>query len=206
MDLITKYFPDLTDLQSENFAQLGQLYREWNDKINVVSRKDIDSIYERHILHSLAIAKVISFKPGTSVMDVGTGGGLPGVPLAILFPEVSFYLVDSIGKKIRVVKELSESLDLNNVRAEQKRAEEVKEKFDFVVSRAVTAMPRFVSWVEKTIKPIDHNALPNGILALKGGDLEEELQMYQGKILGYNIADFFDEPFYETKKVIYLPL
>ncbi len=206
MDILHKYFSNLTELQIAQFSQLGELYSEWNDKINVVSRKDIEELYQRHVLHSLAIAKVVSFKDGSSILDVGTGGGFPGIPLAILFPNCKFHLVDSIGKKIKVVNELVMALGLTNVKAEQKRAEEVKAKFDFVVSRAVTAMPRFIEWVTNKFKDQDVNAIPNGIIALKGGDLDEELAQYKRYCTIHEIADFFEEPFFETKKVVHLPI
>ncbi len=205
IDLIHKYFNDLTPKQIEQFSELELLYREWNDKINVISRRDIESLYERHVLHALAIAKVIQFKPGASVMDVGTGGGFPGIPLSILFPETSFYLIDSIGKKIKVVNEIKNALGLQNVKAEQIRAEKVKEEFDFIVSRAVTQMPQFVAWIRKKIKKDSVHDLPNGILYLKGGDLQEELKDYPSAKI-YNISDFYEEDFYETKKVVHIRL
>lgn len=203
MNEIRKYFPDLTERQIEQFSALKELYFEWNEKINVISRKDIDELYTKHVLHSLAIAKVISFENGTKILDVGTGGGFPGIPLAILFPEVEFHLVDSIAKKILVVKEVATAIGLTNLKAEAKRAEQVNSKFDFVVSRAVTAMPKFVEWIENKFESKDQNAIPNGILYLKGGDLEEELFTFpQAKI--FEIPDYFDEPFFETKKVVYI--
>lgn len=203
MNEILKYFPELTQKQIEQFSALKELYFEWNEKINVISRKDIDELYAKHVLHSLAIAKVISFKNETKILDVGTGGGFPGIPLAILFPEVQFHLVDSIAKKILVVNEVASAIGLTNLRAEAKRAEQVNSKFDFVVSRAVTAMPKFVEWIENKFESTDKNSLPNGILYLKGGDLEEELFTFpQARI--YEISDFFDEPFFETKKVVYI--
>ncbi|WP_430971774.1 16S rRNA (guanine(527)-N(7))-methyltransferase RsmG [Sunxiuqinia rutila] len=206
MEIITKYFPDLTSHQLEQLSQLGDLYREWNEKINVVSRKDIDHLYERHVLHSLAIAKYIRFEPGTSIMDVGTGGGFPGIPLAILFPETNFFLVDSIAKKIKVVEGVSQSLGLTNVRAEQNRAEKVPGQFDFVVSRAVTAFPKFVSLVRKKISKVQHNSLANGILYLKGGDFDDELEAFRKKVSVYPLSDQFEEEFFETKKLIHLRL
>ena len=205
MEVILKYFPDLTEDQKEKFLKLKDLYVEWNAKINVISRKDILELYERHVLHSLAIAKVQQFKPGTSVMDVGTGGGFPGIPLAILFPETHFYLCDVIAKKIRVVNIVAKSLGLNNVKAEQKRAGTFDTQFDFIISRAVTKMPDFVKWVRKNIKKKSVHELKNGILYLKGGDLTEELSSFS-TVKEYNIADFFEEEFFETKKVIYLPM
>lgn len=200
------YFPELTDGQKEKFDRLEALYREWNDKINVISRKDIDSLYVHHILHSLAIAKIITFRPGTTVMDVGTGGGFPGIPLAIMFPETHFYLVDSIGKKIKVVQEIASALRLENVKAEQIRVENTPGKYDFIVSRAVTAFPAFLSLVKNKINRASANDLPNGILYLKGGDFEEEIRNYGSKIKIYNIPDFFKEDFFETKRVIYMQM
>ena len=205
MDEILKYFPNLSDNQIEQFQKLDFLYHDWNEKINVISRKDIDSLYTKHILHSLAIAKVNKFEPGTYVLDVGTGGGFPGIPLAILFPETRFYLIDVIAKKIKVVKAVAEALDLKNVKAEQLRAENVKGDFDFIVSRAVTNMPDFVSWIKTKIKKKNKHELKNGILYLKGGDLTEELKDFP-KATEYNIADFFEDEFFETKKVVHLPL
>jgi 16S rRNA (guanine527-N7)-methyltransferase len=205
MDEILKYFPNLSDNQIEQFQKLDFLYHDWNEKINVISRKDIDSLYTKHILHSLAIAKVNKFEPGTYVLDVGTGGGFPGIPLAILFPETRFYLIDVIAKKIKVVQAVAEALELKNVKAEQLRAENVKGDFDFIVSRAVTNMPDFVSWVKTKIKKQSKHELKNGILYLKGGDLTEELKDFP-KATEYNISDFFDDEFFETKKVVHLPL
>ncbi|PJJ09456.1 16S rRNA m(7)G-527 methyltransferase [Flavobacterium sp. 1] len=205
MDEILKYFPNLSDNQIEQFQKLDFLYHDWNEKINVISRKDIDSLYTKHILHSLAIAKVNKFEPGTYVLDVGTGGGFPGIPLAILFPETRFYLIDVIAKKIKVVKAVAEALELKNVKAEQLRAENVKGDFDFIVSRAVTNMPDFVSWIKTKIKKQNKHELKNGILYLKGGDLTEELKDFP-KATEYNISDFFEDEFFETKKVVHLPL
>jgi len=205
MEIILKYFPNLTDNQRSQFEQLSDLYEDWNSKINVISRKDIESLYEKHVLHSLGIAKVTSFVPGTQIMDVGTGGGFPGIPLAILFPEVDFYLIDVIGKKIKVVQEIASALGLKNVKAEQKRAEMVKNQFDFVVSRAVTNMPDFVSWVQQRIKSKDKNAFSNGILYLKGGDLTQELKPFP-QAVEFLLSDYFVDEFFETKKVVYLPL
>lgn len=204
MDIIQQYFPGLTSLQQEQFARLDALYREWNGKINVISRKDMDDLYIHHVLHSLAIAKVIRFKSGTRIMDVGTGGGFPGIPLAILFPESDFYLVDSIGKKIKVVQGVAEALGLENVKAEQARVEDTAGGFDFIVSRAVTAFPAFMSLVKNKLRKGGGNDLPNGILYLKGGDFEEEIKPYASAIKVYDIPDFFPEPFFETKKVIYM--
>jgi 16S rRNA (guanine527-N7)-methyltransferase len=205
MESIIKQFPKLTENQLHQFEKLQDLYQDWNSKINVISRKDIDELYTRHVLHSLGIAKVITFKPNTKILDVGTGGGFPGIPLAILFPEVDFYLIDIIGKKIKVVTEVASALGLKNVKAEQMRAENVKQDFDFIVSRAVTNMPDFVSWVSGKIKKTAANDLSNGILYLKGGDLTEELKNFP-KATQYNLSDFFKEEFFETKKVVHLPL
>lgn len=205
MNQILTYFPYLTDLQKEQFEKLDYLYHDWNAKINVISRKDIDELYTKHILHSLGIAKIIQFEPGTFVLDVGTGGGFPGIPLAILFPETRFYLIDVIAKKIKVVQAVAEALGLNNVKAEQKRAELVKGDFDFIVSRAVTNMPDFVSWIKDKTKKTNKHELKNGILYLKGGDLTEELKNFP-KATEYNLSDFFEDEFFETKKVVHLPL
>ena len=205
MDIILKYFPDLLEKQIKQFSQLQDLYNEWNSQINVISRKDMENLYLKHVLHSLAIAKVISFADGTKVLDVGTGGGFPGIPLAILFPNVDFLLVDSIGKKIKVVNEVANSIGLKNLRAEHKRAEQVNGQFDFVVSRAVTRMKVFQQWVRKRISTKQRNILFNGILYLKGGDLTEELKGIKNVEL-YNIPDFFEEEFFETKKVVYISL
>ncbi len=205
MELILKYFPNLSEVQQEQFSKLYDLYSDWNSKINVVSRKDIDELYLRHVLHSLGIAKVIQFKDGTSIMDVGTGGGFPGIPLAILYPECKFHLVDSINKKLKVVDAVTEDLGLTNVKTSHKRAEEINETFDFIVSRAVTAMPSFVGWVKNKVSKKSKNDLKNGILYLKGGDLTEELQNYPKATL-YNLTDYFEEDFFDTKKVVHLPL
>jgi 16S rRNA (guanine527-N7)-methyltransferase len=205
MDEILKYFPNLTDIQKAQFAKLDFLYHDWNAKINVISRKDIDELYTKHVLHSLGIAKIVKFEPGTYVLDVGTGGGFPGIPLAILFPETRFFLIDVIAKKIKVVQAVAEALELKNVKAEQLRAELVKGDFDFIVSRAVTNMPDFVSWVKDKIKKKSKHELKNGILYLKGGDLTEELKDFP-KATEYNLADFFEDEFFETKKVVHLPL
>nr|WP_294783424.1 16S rRNA (guanine(527)-N(7))-methyltransferase RsmG [uncultured Flavobacterium sp.] len=205
MDEILKYFPNLSDLQIEQFQKLDFLYHDWNEKINVISRKDIDSLYTKHILHSLGIAKIMKFEPGATVLDVGTGGGFPGIPLAILFPETRFYLIDVIAKKIKVVQGVADALELKNVKAEQKRAELVKGDFDFIVSRAVTNMPDFVSWVNDKIKKQHKHTLKNGILYLKGGDLSEELKDFPKATL-YDLADYFEDEFFETKKVVHLPL
>ncbi|WP_310380639.1 16S rRNA (guanine(527)-N(7))-methyltransferase RsmG [Flavobacterium sp.] len=205
MEEILKYFPNLTDVQKAQFAQLDFLYHDWNAKINVISRKDIDELYTKHVLHSLGIAKIIKFEPGTYVLDVGTGGGFPGIPLAILFPETRFFLIDIIAKKIKVVQAVAEALELKNVKAEQLRAELVKGDFDFIVSRAVTNMPDFVSWVKTKIKKKNKHEFHNGILYLKGGDLTEELKDFQ-KATEYNLSDYFEGEFFETKKVVHVPL
>jgi 16S rRNA (guanine527-N7)-methyltransferase len=205
MEEILKYFPELTGIQQKQFQKLEALYNDWNAKINVISRKDIDQLYIKHVLHSLAIAKVQGFEPGTYVLDVGTGGGFPGIPLAILFPETRFYLIDVILKKITVVKAVADELGLRNVKAEQIRAELVKGDFDFIVSRAVTNMPDFVSWIKDKIKKKNRHELKNGILYLKGGDLTEELKDFP-KANQYNISDIFSDAFFETKKVVHLPL
>lgn len=204
--LISHYFPQLTERQKDQFAQLGNLYREWNDKINVISRKDVDNLYVNHVLHSLGIAKVMEFKSGASVLDVGTGGGFPGIPLAILFPETKFHLVDSIGKKITVVNAVAEAVGLRNVKAEQIRAEQIKAKYDFVVSRAVTRMKEFYGWVNNKIKSESVHTLDNGILYLKGGDLDEEMSELKKRYSMYDLTDYFKEEFFETKKVVYLPV
>jgi len=206
MDLILKYFPWLTALQQKQFSDLGPLYAFWNSQINVISRKDIDALYERHVLHSLAIARIIRFTPRTRILDVGTGGGFPGIPLAILFPEVSFHLVDSIGKKTVVVRAVAEALELANVRVDQIRAEKLNEKVDFVVSRAVTQLPEFLKWTVKSIDPGGHNALPNGILCLKGGDLKAELSAIHRKAVVYELTECFEEPFFESKKLLFIPV
>ena len=205
MEFIQKYFPELTEVQKNQFQQLEALYHDWNSKINVISRKDIDQLYLKHVLHSLAIAKIQKFEAGTYVLDVGTGGGFPGIPLAILFPETRFYLIDVIQKKINVVKAVADALELKNVKAEQMRAENVIGDFDFIVSRAVTNMPDFVSWIKDKIKKQQKHQLKNGILYLKGGDLTEELAGFPNA-KEYNISDFFEGEFFETKKVVHLPL
>ena len=205
MEEILKYFPNLSENQVLQFKKLGELYPEWNAKINVISRKDIDELYVKHVLHSLGIAKVMEFQPKSTVLDVGTGGGFPGIPLAILFPETRFYLIDVIAKKIKVVNEVATALGLKNVKAEQLRAENVKGDFDFIVSRAVTNMPDFVSWIKDKIKKQNNHELKNGILYLKGGDLTEELKDFP-KATEYNLSDYFSEEFFETKKVVHLPL
>jgi len=205
LELIQKYFPNLTEEQISQFAALQELYKDWNLKINVVSRKDIEELYLRHVLHSMGIAKIVEFKPDARILDVGTGGGFPGIPLAILFPETQFHLVDSIGKKIKVVNEVVEGLQLKNVKTTNARVEEIKGNYDFIVSRAVAAMPTFVHWVKGKIAKTSRHELKNGILYLKGGDLTEELQDYKSAKI-YNLSDYFSEEFYETKKLVHLPL
>jgi 16S rRNA (guanine527-N7)-methyltransferase len=204
--LIKNYFPDLTSEQLKQFNQLLDLYASWNDKINVISRKDIDNLYVNHVLHSLGIATVQIFKPGSEILDVGTGGGFPGIPLAILFPAVKFHLVDSIGKKIKVVEEVSKALGIKNVTAQHIRAEDVKGKYDFVVSRAVTRMKEFFGWVKDRVKKENNHSLTNGILYLKGGDLEEEMTELGKPYAITNLNDYFKEEFFETKKVVYVPI
>ena len=204
MELILKYFPDLTEEQKRQFAALYDLYTDWNSKINVISRKDIENLYEHHVLHSLGIAKVIRFKPGTKVMDLGTGGGFPGIPLAILFPEVQFHLVDSIGKKVRVATEVANSIGLKNVTTRHARAEEEKQLFDFVVSRAVMPLTDLLKIIRKNISPKQQNALPNGLICLKGGELEKETMPVKNKTTMWNLKEFFGEEFFETKKVVYV--
>lgn len=205
MEIINKYFTNLTNNQRLQFEKLNELYQDWNLKINVVSRKDIDELYLRHVLHSLGIAKVIKFEPGSKVMDVGTGGGFPGIPLAILFPETQFHLVDSIGKKIKVVNEVVAGLGLENVITTHGRVEEVKDTYDFIVSRAVAQMETFVRWVKGRISKQQNHELRNGILYLKGGDLSEELNLYTSATI-YDLTDYFEEDFFETKKVVHLPV
>jgi 16S rRNA (guanine527-N7)-methyltransferase len=205
-DTIFRYFPELTPRQQEQFTKLYSLYSEWNEKINVISRKDIENLYVNHVLHSLGIAKVNSFKAGASVLDVGTGGGFPGIPLAILFPETQFHLVDSIGKKITVVKNVAEGLGLKNVKAEQIRAEQIKGEYDFIVSRAVTRLKEFYGWINKKVKKTSSHELFNGILYLKGGDLDEELAELKKPHQLFELSDYFSEEFFETKKIVYIPL
>ena len=205
-DIIKHYFPDLSDQQYAQYAQLAELYKEWNSKINVISRKDIDNVTTYHILHSLGIAKVIRFVNNSEIMDVGTGGGLPGLPLAIMFPEVKFTLVDSIGKKIKVVDEIRMALGLRNVRAIHGRAEDVIGRFDFITGRAVTDLQVFLSWIRNKIKSKQQNGLPNGLLYLKGGDLETDLLPYKGLAQVFPLNDFFSEEYYETKNVVYIEL
>lgn len=204
--IIQKYFPSITDQQQKQFAMLGDLYREWNEKINVISRKDVDNLYVNHVLHSLGIAKVIEFRAGASILDVGTGGGFPGIPLAIMFPETKFHLVDSIGKKITVVKAVAEGVGITNITAEQIRAEQLKTRYDFVVSRAVTRMKEFYGWINKNIRPDSLHPLDNGILYLKGGDLDEEMNELKKRYSTYDLTDYFEEEFFQTKKVVYVPV
>ncbi len=203
VSIITKYFANLTPTQLSQFEKLYKLYSNWNEQINVISRKDIDLLYERHVLHSLGIAKVIQFKPGTQIMDVGTGGGFPGIPLAIMFPESNFLLVDSIGKKIKVVNEVAKGLGLTNVTGIHSRAEDIDKKFHFVVSRAVTEFPAFYNWVKNKFLRENFNDMPHGILYLKGGDLKEEFGKFYDHAKFYDLKDFFDEEFFDTKKVVY---
>ncbi|MBP5392566.1 MAG: 16S rRNA (guanine(527)-N(7))-methyltransferase RsmG [Bacteroidaceae bacterium] len=205
-ELITKYFPSLTDVQKKQFAMLDALYRDWNSKINVISRKDIDNLYEHHVLHSLAIAELIRFKPGTSVMDLGTGGGFPGIPLAIMFPEAKFHLVDSIGKKIRVCQEVSQALALQNVTTQWSRAEAISEQFHFVVSRAVMPLPDLVKIIRGKISKEQFNGLPNGLICLKGGELEQEAKPFGKAAQITSLSEYFEEEFFATKKLVYLPL
>ena len=205
MDLISQNFPELSGIQLNQFSKIEELYKEWNAQINVISRKDIDDLYLKHVLHSLGIAKVQPFLPLSKVLDVGTGGGFPGIPLAIMFPETKFVLVDSIGKKIKVVKAVTESLGLQNVTAIHGRAEKVEGEYDFIISRAVTQMDDFVKWVRKKVRRKNNHKLKNGILYLKGGDLKQELQNFPSAKL-YNLTDYFDDPFFETKKVVHIPI
>jgi 16S rRNA (guanine527-N7)-methyltransferase len=206
IEQLRHYFPSLTTLQEEQFVALGDLYADWNSKINVISRKDIENLYERHILHSLAIDKVLHFKQGTKVLDLGTGGGFPGIPLAILLPEVQFCLIDSIAKKIRVATEIANAIELKNIILKQERGEEEKERFDFVVSRAVMPLSELVRVVRKNIAQQQHNALPNGLISLKGGEIGSEIAPFKNKATVYFLSNYFTEPFFATKKAIYLPL
>ncbi len=206
MEILLKYFPDLTKEQIVNFSRLKNLYSDWNEKINIISRKDIDLLYERHVLHSLSIAKIISFNKGSSIVDIGTGGGFPGIPLAIIFPDVYFLLIDSIGKKIKVVNSIIENLELQNVKAQHLHSNELKGKFDFIVSRAVTAFPQFVKFSENKIKSESINRLPNGILYLKGGDISEEIKGFEKRITLYKISNYFSEDFFETKFIVHYPI
>jgi 16S rRNA (guanine527-N7)-methyltransferase len=206
MDIILKYFPSLTQEQIKKFQLLDELYHDWNAKINVISRKDIDNLYEHHVLHSLGIAELIRFKPGTKVMDLGTGGGFPGIPLAIMFPDTSFHLVDSIGKKIKVCQEVANALSLQNVTTQWCRAEEIKEKYHFVVSRAVMPLTDLVKIIRKNISQEQFNGMPNGIICLKGGELANETLPLKNQTQIYPLTDYFEEPFFETKKVVYTQL
>jgi len=206
MELILKYFPDLTNEQKKQFAALYDLYIDWNAKINVISRKDIENLYEHHVLHSLGIAKITNFKAGTTIMDLGTGGGFPGIPLAILFPESKFHLVDSIGKKVRVANEVATAIGLKNVTFRHARAQEEKQLFDYVVSRAVMPLADLISIIKKNISKKQQNALPNGLICLKGGELEHEAMPFKNKTTMYDLKDYFTEEFFETKKVVYVPL
>jgi 16S rRNA (guanine527-N7)-methyltransferase len=205
-EIIFHYFPELTALQRRQIEKLQPLYKEWNEKINVISRKDIDNLYVNHVLHSLGIARVTSFRSGAKILDVGTGGGFPGIPLAILFPETQFHLVDSIGKKITVVQHVAEALGLKNVKAEQIRAEQIKGEYDFIVSRAVTRLKEFYGWVHNKVKKESVHSLYNGILYLKGGDLDEEMAELKKPHQIFELSDYFKEDFFETKKVVYVPL
>lgn len=206
MDIILKYFPNLSEVQQQQFTALYDLYTDWNSKINVISRKDITNLYEHHVLHSLGIAKVMQFRPETTVMDLGTGGGFPGIPLAILFPETHFHLVDSIGKKVKVATEIANAIGLKNVTTRHCRAEEEKQLFDFVVSRAVMPLTDLLKIIRKNIKKEQHNALPNGLICLKGGELEREVMPVKHQTLMYDLKDYFEEEFFETKKVVYVTI
>lgn len=201
-----KYFPDLTETQKQQFAALYDLYTDWNSKINVISRKDITNLYEHHVLHSLGIAKIIHFRPATEVMDLGTGGGFPGIPLAILFPDTHFHLVDSIGKKVKVATEIAKAIGLKNVTTRHCRAEEEKQQFDFVVSRAVMPLTDLLKIIRKNIRKEQHNALPNGLICLKGGELDREVMPVKHQTLIYDLKDYFEEEFFETKKVVYVTI
>ena len=203
-NIIQKYFPHLTELQVEQFTQLEALYNDWNAKINVISRKDIQNLYEHHVLHSLGIAKVAGFKDGTTIMDLGTGGGFPGIPLAILFPNVQFHLVDSIGKKVKVAQEVAQAIGLKNVKFSHARAEEIKDKYDFVVTRAVMPMADLMKVARKNIKHEQHNAVPNGIIALKGGELNSEIASMKNISTVLELSDFFEEEYFKTKKVVHV--
>ncbi len=206
MEIIKKYFPQLTDTQEQQMAALGVLYPEWNSKINVISRKDIDNLYEHHVLHSLAIAKILRFSSGTSILDAGTGGGFPGIPLAIMFPDCQFTLIDSIGKKIKVAQEIASAIGLENVTCKQLRLEEEKGKYDFVVSRAVMPLPELVKLVRKNIGKEQHNALPNGLICLKGGELYNETRPFKNIAEVIALSEFFTEEYFKTKKAVYMPL
>ncbi len=206
MDIILKYFPDITDEQKAQYAALYDLYTDWNSKINVISRKDIQNLYEHHVLHSLGIAKMIRFKAGSAVMDLGTGGGFPGIPLAIMFPDTKFHLVDSIGKKVKVATEVANAIGLKNVTFQHARAEEVKQTYDFVVSRAVMPLTDLIKIIRKNISTKQQNAMPNGLICLKGGELSNETMPFKNKVVMQNLSDDFEEEFFETKKVVYVAL
>lgn len=206
MEIITKYFPNLTDRQKEQFAALYDLYYDWNSKINVISRKDIENLYEHHVLHSLAIAKYVTFKPGTTVMDMGCGGGFPGIPLAIIFPEVQFHLVDSIGKKVRVASEIAAAIGLENVRTSHSRAQDIKDKYSFVVSRAVMQLPDLVKICRKNISKDQENVLPNGIICLKGGDMSAETHPFRNSCEIIDVSSYFSEEYFKDKKVVYVQI
>ena len=206
MEIVLKYFPDITPQQKEHFAALQGLYSEWNEKINVISRKDIEQLYERHVVHSLAIYKFLPFQPGSKILDIGTGGGFPGIPLAIMMPDVQFHLTDSIGKKIKVVQEVADALGLKNVKAEHVRSEQVKSKYDFVVSRAVAELKMLLAWSNGKVLKDNVNALPNGLICLKGGDLKDELKEVKREKEVYGLSDYFSEEFFETKKLVYVSL
>ena len=206
MEIIQKYFPELTDTQKEQFMALYDLYTDWNSKINVISRKDITNLYEHHVLHSLGIAKVINFRPGTEIMDLGTGGGFPGIPLAIMFPDTHFHLVDSIGKKVKVATEITSAIGLKNVTTRHCRAEEEKQLFDFVVSRAVMPLTDLLKIIRKNIKKEQQNVLPNGLICLKGGELQNEVMPVKHQTMMYDLKDYFEEEFFETKKVVYVTI
>ncbi len=206
MEIVLKYFPDITPQQKEHFAALQGLYSEWNEKINVISRKDIEQLYERHVVHSLAIYKFLPFQPGSKILDIGTGGGFPGIPLAIMMPDVQFHLTDSIGKKIKVVQEVADALGLKNVKAEHIRSEQVKSKYDFVVSRAVAELKMLLAWSNGKVLKDNKNALPNGLICLKGGDLKDELKEVKREKEVYGLSDYFSEEFFETKKLVYVSL
>jgi 16S rRNA (guanine527-N7)-methyltransferase len=206
VEIVLKYFPDITPQQKEHFAALQGLYSEWNEKINVISRKDIEQLYERHVVHSLAIYKFLPFQPGSKILDIGTGGGFPGIPLAIMMPDVQFHLTDSIGKKIKVVQEVADALGLKNVKAEHIRSEQVKSKYDFVVSRAVAELKMLLAWSNGKVLKDNKNALPNGLICLKGGDLKDELKEVKREKEVYGLSDYFSEEFFETKKLVYVSL
>ena len=206
MILIKKYFPSLSEKQIDQFSMMEGLYQEWNQKINVISRKDMDFFYEKHVLHSLSVAKIISFKPHTKILDVGTGGGFPGIPLAILFPDASFHLVDSIGKKILVVQEVISALELKNVSAEKQRVELLSDSYDFILSRAVSDFSQLYHWTKNKVSKNSFNDLKNGIILLKGGDLKEELHYFEKRIRMFDLKDIFEEEFFETKKIVYMPV